>query len=152
MGYLQTYDPPVRDVRSLTIDELAPAERVRRRAGDKPRETLRERLVRERDELQEAVLLLSGQFTRRQRQLEHLDRYPDEDPFEDGTKLEFAKTFPTGDQEYVYLAIRAAGRWHLTGGRSPQNVTWSRFVDFMGLGVSEVFALGPRGGRKKVIG
>lgn len=143
---------PKRDVRGLTVEQLAPSERVRTRRGERSTETLRERLRRERDEVESAILILAGQLTRRQNQLEHLERYPEEDPFTDGTKLEFEKTFPGSEQRYAYLALRAAGRWHLTGQRSPQNVTWEHLVEFMGLGVDEVFTLGPRGGRKKVIG
>ena len=124
----------------------------RRVKSSESRESLREKLRREHDEAAEAVLILAGQVARRARQLEHLERYPADDPFRDGTKLEFEKRFPGSEQRYSYLALRAAGRWHITGARSPQNVTWFEFVDFMGLGVDEVFSIGTRGGRRKVLG
>jgi hypothetical protein len=143
---------PDRNVRGLTIDELAPAERMRRRAGAKPPETLRQRLQREHDEAEEAILILAGHAVKRQRQLEHLGRYPAEDPFKDGTKLEFEKRYPGSDTRYTYLALRAGGWWYPTGTKSPSRATWAELVDFMGLGVDEVWTIGPRGGRKKVIG
>jgi len=163
MSYDETYDPPIpplRDVRSLTIGELVPPTGARRMRGisnrgledDRPRESLRDRLRREHEELEQAIVMLAGQMVRRTNQLEHLERYPEQDPFPDGTRLEFTKRFPNSETEYSYLALRAGGRWHLTGARSPQNVTWDRLVNFMGLGVEEVWKIGPRGGRKKVIG
>jgi hypothetical protein len=146
-------DPHRRDVRALRIGDLAPAPESRRRAADRPAgETLRRRLRREHAELAEAILVLAGQLSRRERQLEHLGRYPVEDPFPEGTRLEFEKRFPDSDKRYVYLALKAGNRWHITGARSPQNVGWSKLVDFWGLGVDEVWKIGPRGGRKKVIG
>lgn len=107
--------------------------------GGSVRETLRERITRETDELEQAALLLAGQLTRRSEQLEALRKYPDDDPFEDGTVLRFAKRFPNSDQEYSYVAHRVNGLWYQTGRRSPQGMNWDQFVDFMGLGVDAVY-------------
>lgn len=115
-------------------------------------ENLRQRLTREKFELEEAVTQLAGQLARRTQQLEHLDRYPAADPFENGDVLQFDRKFPASDASYSYVAHKADERWYLTGGRSPQGVTWDELVSFMGLGVTEVWKLGGRGGRKKVIG
>jgi len=108
--------------------------------GDAPK-NLRERLRREKEELEIAVTQLTGKLAERTRQLEHLRRYPDDDPFADGAILRFEKKFPTGDTRYSYVAIRISGAWYLTGARSPQGIAWAwdELVEFMGLGVDEVW-------------
>lgn len=141
-----------RNVRELRVGDLAPGDGVRSRPFRVAGESLAQRLTREKDEIAEAILVLAGQLARRERQIAHMDRYPADDPFPDGTKLEFEKRFPGSEQRYSYLALRAGGTWHVTGRRSPQNVRWSTLVEFMGLGVDTVFKIGPKGGRKKVIG
>lgn len=152
-----------RDVRSLRLSELLPqANRSHtRRApvvidGEPVVETLRERLTREHAELEEALTVISGQLARRTKQLEHLKRFPEVDPFTDGTVLQFEKSFPnTPDNHYSYVAHRANGYWYLTGERSPQRITWEQLVSWMGLGVHTVYQLsvtGSRSGRRKVIG
>lgn len=149
--------PMARDIRTLRLADLLPNPAQRRRvplviAGEPVAETLRERITRETAELEQACMLLAGQLARRAEQLEHLKRYPEDDPFEDGDVLSFVKTFPNSDQEYSYVAHRTQGLWYLTGRRSPQDISWSQLVDFMGLGVDVVWKLGGRGGRKRVIG
>jgi len=151
-----------RDVLGLRLRELVETNRQahRRRVplqidGDVVTETLRERLTRERAELEKAITLLAGKLARRDEQLAHLGRFPVEDTFADGTTLQFQKSFPgTPDTTYSYAAHRVDGRWYLTGARSPQGLTWDALVSWMGLGVSEVYELGVtgRGGRRKVIG
>lgn len=118
----------------------------------RPGEALRDRLVRERDSLEAGLAAVAVQLARRNEQIAHLDRYPAEDPFADATTLEFVKRFPNSDREYTYVARRIDGLWYLTGGRSPQAVDWPGLVEFMGLGVDQVFQLGGRGGRRKVLG
>lgn len=131
---------------------------VRSRPGDGPAEgeTLRQRLTRERDDLEAAVAALAAKLARRTAQLEHLDRFPNVDPFADGDVLEFERTFPGSDQAYRYVALRAEGRWFLTGQRAPQNCSWDRFVAFMGLGVAAVYKIADASGRSvrrtKVLG
>lgn len=154
-----------RDVTRLRVEELLGQttghERAHRRRvpviinGEVIKETLKQRLTRELDELETAVTLLAGQMARRTRQLEHLKRFPETDPFEDGTVLQFDKTFPhSPDVPYSYVAHRADGHWYVTGARSPQRATWDQFVNWLGLGVEVVYQLNPGGrvGRKKVIG
>jgi hypothetical protein len=148
---------PTRDVRSLRVSDLVPTQRGHHRRlpiildGEPVNETLRERLARETEELENAASLIMRQLAKRTAQLEHLKRFPADDPCVDGDILQFVKKFPTGEQEYSYVAHRADGLWYLTGGRSPQGLTWDAFVNWMGLGVSEVFRL-RRGSPKKVIG
>lgn len=135
---------PSRAAQSLiesTIGERAPR-----------RERLRDRLKRERDELEAALAAVAQRMARRDEQLAHLARFPDEDPFEDGVILHFEKTFPGSDRSYSYVTHRVNGLYYLTGARSPQGVVWVELVDFMGLGVDEVYRVGVRGGRRKVIG
>lgn len=107
--------------------------------GGKAPENLRERLRREKEELETAVTQLAGKLAERTRQLEHLRRYPEDDPFTDGVILRFEKRFPTSDAWYSYVASRISGAWYLTGARSPQNISWDELVEFMGLGVDEVW-------------
>jgi hypothetical protein len=177
MGYEETYDPPLpfpvaarewlqneaaqrtRNVLDLRIKDLVPDSTTHRRReavvidGQPVKETLRERLTRESLELENAVMVLANQLAKRAEQLEHLNRFPEEDPFDDGTTLQFEKSFPhTPNATYSYAAHKVDGRWYLTGARSPQALTWDAFISWMGLGVSEVYKLGGKGGRRKVIG
>lgn len=155
-------DVPTRDVNSLTVRELA------QRSGDLPhrkrpavvidgvvrKETLKQKLQREAKEAETAILALAGKLSRRQEQLKHLERFPDEDPFADGTTLIFQKGFPSNpDTKYAYSAVRADGLWYVTGNRSPQGITWDEFVNWMGLGVDEIYRVtAAKGSVKKVIG
>lgn len=150
----------MRDINTLSVGDLAKRSRDmphRRRQtveinGVERRETLKERLRRERDEAEAAIMALAGKLVDRDKQLKHLERFPDEDPFIDGEVLFFEKSFPnTPDQKYSYTAVRIAGHFHVSGARSPQNVTWAELVDWMGLGVDEVYRLG-ESGREKIIG
>lgn len=109
-----------------------------RRKSD-PHEKLADRLHRERDELALAVAVLTEKLTRREHQLTRLARYPVDDPCVDGAILRFEKRFPRSEQRYTYVAARINGRWFTTGKRSPQGITWGELVEFMGLGVDEVW-------------
>lgn len=158
----QAKSVPTRDVNSLTVGQLA------QRSSDLPhrkrelitidgvvtKETLKQKLQREAKEAETAILSLAGKLSRRQEQLKHLERFPDEDPFVDGTTLIFQKSFPSNpDQKYSYSAVRADGLWYVTGARSPQGLTWDAFISWMGLGVDEIFRVTPaKGSVKKVIG
>ena len=158
--------PPTRDVLSLRVaDLISPQNRPHRRRepvviqGEAVSETMRERLTRETRELEVAIAALANQLAKRTEQLEHLKRFPEQDPFEDGTALQFDKSFPgTPDDKYSYLANRVDGLWYLTGARSPQAITWDQFVSWMGLGVDTVWQLnyqsatGRNLGKRKVIG
>ncbi len=104
-------------------------------------ETLREKLQREKDELEEAIRSLAAQHSRRDAQLAELDRYPAEDPFKDGDSLKFTKRYPDG-REYTYMALRADARWFVTGSRGPQGVEWAKFTEWLGLGVTDVVKIG----------
>lgn len=153
---------PTRDVNELTVGQLA------QRSSDLPhrkrepitingvikKETLKERLKRELAECDEAILALAGKRADRRRQIEHLERFPDDDPFVDGTTLIFQKSFPSNpEQKYSYSAVRADGLWYVTGARSPQGFTWNQFVNWMGLGVDEIHRVtAAKGSVKKVIG
>lgn len=152
LRFIEQHYTGLRDVRTLRVGDLAPDADHPAKAFRRDGESLVDRLKREHAEIAEAILVLAGQLARRARQIAHMERYPAEDPFPDGTRLEFVKRFPNSEREYTYLALRAGGTWHITGQRSPQNVTWRKFVGFMGLGVETVWKIGPRGGRKRVIG
>lgn len=115
---------------------------------------LYDRLKHERDELATAIAVLARKLARREEQVKHLERYPTTDEFADGTILRFTKTFPDGDQCYPYIALKTQDLWYLTGKRSPQGITWQKLVEFMGLGVNEVYCVNAAGtdGEQKVIG
>lgn len=151
-----------RDVNTLRLRDLVPqpTRSHNRRApviinGEAVHETLRERLTRELRELEIAVTQLANQLAKRTEQLEHLKRFPDEDPGADGDTLQFEKNFPNSpDQRYSYVAHRVDGVYYLSGARSPQQLTWGELVDWMGLGVSEVYLLPAQTTRRrrKIIG
>lgn len=147
-----------RDVAGLRIAELTQrsADLPHRRReptvinGEPVKEMLRERLQRETDELVKTAAMITDQLSRRASQLEHLQRFPEEDPFKDGRVLRFEKTFPhSAQQKYSYTASKINSLWYVSGGRSPQGVSWDEFVNWMGLGVDEMFCV--KSG-KKVIG
>lgn len=119
---------------------MEPQSRGKKRSGER----LRDRLARERDELAVAIGVLSRKLARREEQLTHFARYPSDDVFTDGDVLRFAKKFPNSEQRYTYVAVKVDGTWHLTGKRSPQGITWDVLVDFMGLGVDEVYHMNAR--------
>lgn len=103
------------------------------------KERLRDRIERETIELEQAAQVMARLLNKRSSELERLAMYPEEDPFDDETVLRFEKRFPAGDRRYTYVATKVKGLWYMTGGRSPQNLEWDDLVDFMGLGVDEVF-------------
>lgn len=147
-----------RDVRALSVGELTrvSADYPHKRRpptivdGVEIKETLKERLKRETDELLAVASLIAEKLGRRAAQLEHLNRFPDEDPFKDGKVLKFEKSFPhSPDDKYPYVASKINGLWYTTGARSPQGVDWSAFVSWLGLGVDEMFCVKTG---KKVIG
>ena len=51
-----------------------------------------------------------------------------EDIHGDGTVVRFTKTFTNGDQTYTYVAIKAAGRWYVTGG---WRGTWTELLAWL---------------------
>jgi hypothetical protein len=83
----------------------------------------------------------------------HGPKYPDTDPFEDGAVLRFEKTFPGNEKSYTYVAHRVNGRWYVSGLQTPQGISWDKFVDFMGIGVKEVWRINaPKRSRGGVTG
>lgn len=153
----RTDEPTSHDVSGMTIGELVRRwsdmpSHVRKQLTAGKKETLREKLTRENQELGIAIVALVNQQAHRQAQLEKLKMFPEMDPFENGTFLTFEKNFPSNpDQRYSFMAHRAGGLWYVTGRRSPQGVTWEHFMNWMGLGVDEVFKMDDNG-RTKVIG
>jgi len=114
--------------------------------------SLRERIQAEHDALERTLVAVADRLRRKAEQLAQLDSWPIDDPFQDGDRLQFEKSFPgTPDKRYSYLALRVDGRYHITGARSPQNITWEQFVNWAGLGVNTVYKIGPKGGKRKVI-
>lgn len=70
--------------------------------------------------------------------LAKLDRFGEEDPFDDGAVIQFEKQFGNG-RLYSYAAIRADGLWYTTGPRSPKGYTWEDFTQFLADGVDEIW-------------
>lgn len=148
----------IRDVGTMTVNDLVRRwsdmpSHVRKQLTADKKETLRAKLTREAAELEVAIVALAAQRAHREAQLEKLKMFPEEDPFGDGTFLTFEKNFPSNpDQKYTYMATRAGGLWYVTGKKTPQGVTWEHFVNWMGLGVDEIFRIDQNNGRVKVIG
>lgn len=124
--------------------------------GSRRKETLREKLLRETSAIEETILMLSGKLSDRHAQLRKLSMFPIEDLFsEDAPQpvISFEKHFPHDpDRIYSYGAMRADGLWYVTGSRSPNGVTWAELIDWMGLGVDEVYHENHPDGRIKIIG
>lgn len=56
-------------------------------------------------------------------------RFPAEPP--EGTVLKWVKTLGSRKQEYTYVALRAGGRWYLTG-KTSVGITWVELVEQIG--------------------
>jgi hypothetical protein len=97
--------------------------------------SLKERKVTQLNGLLTAAELLTKQIEKVSTQIATLSRFPDEDPYVDGTQLRFKRNFPGGDQVYTYGAIRANDVWYTTGARGLNGVTWGALVNWLGLGL-----------------
>lgn len=97
--------------------------------------TLKERKGIELNGLLAAAELLTKQIEKVSTQIATLSRFPDEDPYVDGTQLRFSRNFPGGDQVYTYGAIRANDVWYTTGARGLNGVTWAALINWLGLGL-----------------
>ena len=54
------------------------------------------------------------------------------DVYEDGNILTWEKCFDGSERSYAYAAIKAAGRWYVTGSVAPRDgMLWGALVDFM---------------------
>lgn len=53
-----------------------------------------------------------------------------EDTYEDGDVLTFKGDY-NGPKTYAYAALKAGGKWHLTGGKAIQHASWDALVEFM---------------------
>jgi hypothetical protein len=68
---------------------------------------------------------------RAERRLALLESFP-EDHFDEGTVLWFEKKFPSGDRVYTYCALKAGGKWYLTGpSQSGLNYDWGALLEFV---------------------
>jgi hypothetical protein len=97
--------------------------------GDTKMDTRRSQLDREiarhRDKLERAEALR-----------EQLAGIPDTDPFPDGMVLVFDARFGSESKTYSYAALRAAGKWYVTGqvvrraptGRAGYGLTWLELI------------------------
>jgi hypothetical protein len=93
--------------------------------------------------LQRLTRVLEQQMAELQEELARVCRFPDEDPFEEGTVLvftknEFANTYGR-TRDYLYAAIRSGGLWYTTGPKSSKAYTWGEFVEFLSLGVEAIY-------------
>lgn len=72
------------------------------------------------------------------KELEELARSPfGRDIYTDGTILTWEQTWTsTGSKRFQYVALKAAGRWWLTGNNSMNGVMWDTFTRLMGQGRS----------------
>lgn len=83
-----------------------------------------------------------GQIERYQQLLERLARYPEKDPYPDGTVVTFTKTLSNGS--YDYAAIRKRGRWYTTGTGDPRGGrTWGQFVEWLADRATDLVIMAP---------
>jgi hypothetical protein len=133
MDYDET-DADIYAIRPLALGRL---ERALAAFKPEPKtgKTLKERKGIELNGLLAAAELLTKQIEKVSTQIATLSRFPDEDPYVDGTQLRFKRNFPGGDQVYTYGAIRANDVWYTTGARGLNGVTWGALVNWLGLGL-----------------
>lgn len=80
---------------------------------------------------------IKKEIAKQRKLLKLLDRFGDEDPFNDEAVLAVDIRFPDRATTYHYAAVRAAGEWYLTGsGRNNEGpYSWEGFVlDFLARG------------------
>jgi len=72
-------------------------------------------------------------MTEAARALAKYEKFPENDPCEDGDVISFFRVFPQRpDEQWHYAGVRVEGKYYLTGGKSdPQGYTWSQLVDWM---------------------
>ena len=61
--------------------------------------------------------------------LQMINKFGD-DEYDDGTVVRFQKKFTADGHAYMYAAIKAAGKWYLTG-KEQGGLTWEQFVMFL---------------------
>lgn len=108
----------------------------------------KETKMQTREQLRYASDAMTRQLAETEKKLQWLESFP-EDDFEDGSVITFDKSYESeydykvNDDEgkwYKYAAIKADGRWYLSG---PKNggITkdWEALVLFMSKGVKQIF-------------
>lgn len=100
-----------------------------------PVQTNEEKPMRRRD-------VIISELNRLQEELARWDKFP-EDTWADGKVLKIVRVFGIDWEDaidsdsyvkYTYVAVKAEGRWHLTGGNpaTPQNKKWDDIVMWLG--------------------
>lgn len=88
-----------------------------------------------RDAIQRQIRALSLELAR-------IEAQPNDD-FDNGAVITFVKTFSAQDEytrrtrggahgPFTYAAVKAGGKWYVTGGSGPQRATWTTLWDFIG--------------------
>lgn len=86
------------------------------------------------------------QIERYQEALDLLARYPETDPYPDGTVLRFNRRSTPGGRLYAYAAIRAAQRWYTTAARDPiGGRNWAQFVEWLSDKATDLVVMAPAG-------
>lgn len=65
----------------------------------------------------------------------NLERFPTEDPYENGAVLRFDKSWDGGVNVYSYVFIKCGSWWYSSGPRRPDPMNWNLLVSFMSSGV-----------------
>lgn len=71
-------------------------------------------VIKTKEELTKERERLAAELTRVEEKIDSRNRYGD-DPFKNGDMLKIMMTFPTGGGSYTYAAVKARGRYYLTG-------------------------------------
>lgn len=74
------------------------------------------------DEIRRRISELSDELRR-------IESWPVEP--EEGTVIRFHLQFCGAGRTYHYAAIRAGGKWYLTGSRAPQHLSWEDLLTWM---------------------
>jgi len=75
------------------------------------------------------VQAIQNRLAELEAELAELARFGSDD-YEEGAVLTFKGDY-NGPKTYAYAAIKAGGKWHLTGGKAVQHATWDQLVEFM---------------------
>lgn len=79
--------------------------------------------------LEDRKARLRQDIARQARYLESLENMPDFDELDDGAVIGLVVTYGTS-RGYPVIALKAAGKWYLTGEKSPNGVTGDELAEW----------------------
>lgn len=96
--------------------------------------SIQEDSVTKKDDLLARERATRASLERLQDKIAKLERFPDEDPFQDGDVISFTKRFGDGKVQYLYAGVRVKGQYYLTSSSTYEGdyrLGWNQLIEFM---------------------